>query len=46
MWTTDTFLQNLARFSVLKGHGLERVRVCATLMVASQVTSEARGKGG
>ena len=24
MWTTDTFLQNLARFSVLKGQGVDR----------------------
>ena len=95
MWTTDTFLQNLARFSVLKGQGCDRPTavgmdthlsgatlmqnstlisisnmicqdygyryyktmgrgwgeprggrrkgVCATLMGASEVTSEAKG---
>ena len=46
MWTTVTFLQNLARCSVLKGRGVERVRGYASLMRVSKVTSEARGRGG
>ena len=30
MWTTDTFLQNLVRFSVLKGQGQDRPTAVVT----------------
>ena len=30
MWTTDTFLQNLVRFSVLKGQGQDRPTAVGT----------------